>query len=92
MVLAVSVLAFVGLVVLGFAFEGQLAIVTALFPIRLALVLPPMIGRLTLAAVVGSVYAWRRRYRTRLARIHYTLVALLGVMFTWQLAAVGFLW
>jgi hypothetical protein len=39
----------------------------------------------TVAAVVGTGFAWRDGYWTRPARLHYSVVTLLALLFAWQL-------
>lgn len=89
--LAASSLAFVGLVVASFGLEGELAVVTKPLPLRAALALPPVIGALAAVTAGGTILAWHRGYWSRAARLHYTVVAVLGLLFTWQLRALGFL-
>ncbi|WP_227134761.1 serine hydrolase domain-containing protein [Halorubellus salinus] len=45
----------------------------------------------TVAAVAAAGLAWRHAYWTRLVRVHYSLVALLAVLFAWQLSLLGVL-
>ena len=90
--LCVSSLAFVALLVGGFAIGGeQLAIVTEPLPLRLALWLPPFIAAFAAATVAGAVVAWYNGYWSLAGRIHQTILAVLGVLFAWQLSALGFL-
>jgi CubicO group peptidase (beta-lactamase class C family) len=39
----------------------------------------------TVGAVVATGFAWRERYWTRSARLHYSVVTLLALLFAWQL-------
>lgn len=90
--LCVSSLAFVVLFIAGFAIGGgQLAIVTEPLPLRLALWVPPLIAAFAVATIAGTVVAWYNGYWSRAGRIHQTIVAVLGVLFVWQLSAFGFL-
>lgn len=82
---------FVALFVIVLESAGQLALITRPLPMRLALALPYLIASLTLATTAGAVLAWRYRYWSLSARIHQTLLALLGVAFSWQLAVLGFI-
>lgn len=84
-------LAFVGLVAAGFAVDGQLAVVTEPAPLRVALVLPPLVAAFAAATVVSAAVAWREGYWSRAARVHQTLLAVLGTLFVWQLAVLGFI-
>jgi CubicO group peptidase (beta-lactamase class C family) len=49
------------------------------------LVIPPICAGLTIFIVLGCLLAWRNRYWRVTGRLHYTLVALAGVGFTWFL-------
>lgn len=77
----------------GFAVAsgGELALITRPLPMQLALVLSNAVGLLTLGTVIGTVLAWRNHYWSLAARIHQTILAVLGLGFSWQLAALGFL-
>lgn len=89
--LCVVSLAFVALLVGSFVISGMLAIVTEPLPLRLAPLLTPVIAVFALGTLVGAVIAWREGYWSLAARIHQTILAILGVLFVWQLAAFGFL-
>lgn len=71
--------------------SGELSLITRPLPVRIALVLPNAIAVLTVATTVGAVLGWWNRYWSRRARLHQTILALLGLGFTWQLATLGFL-
>lgn len=70
---------------------GELTLITRPRPMQFALALPYLIVILTLGTVLGAVLAWWNRYWSLPARIHQTILALLGLGFTWQLASLGFL-
>lgn len=70
---------------------GDLTLFTRPLPMQIALVLPYLIGALTLVTTVGAVLAWRCRYWSLTARIHQTVLALLGLAFCRQLSTLGFL-
>lgn len=70
---------------------GDLMLITRPLPMQMALVLPYLIGILTLGTTAGALLAWRYRYWSRTARIHQTILALLGLAFSWQLSTLGFL-
>lgn len=53
--------------------------------LRLALALPVAAALLLVAVLIWTVLAWARRYWNFGARVHYTLVALAGVVLTWWL-------
>jgi hypothetical protein len=71
--------------------SGELSLITRPLPVRIALVLPNAIAVLTVATTVGAVLGWWNRYWSRRVRLHQTILALLGLGFTWQLATLGFL-
>lgn len=85
------VVGFVGLLIFVLEIGGDLTLITRPLPMQIALVLPYFIGGLTFLTIVGALLAWRYRYWTLLARIHQTILALLGLMFCWQLSTLGLL-
>jgi hypothetical protein len=70
---------------------GDLTLFTRPLPMQIALALPYLIGALTFGTTVGVVLAWRYRYWSLTTRIHQTVLALLGLVFSWQLSTLGFL-
>lgn len=70
---------------------GELTLITRPLPMQLALALPYLIGILTLGTAAGALLAWWNSYWSLRVRIHQTILALLGVGFSWQLATLGFL-
>ena len=70
---------------------GDLTLLTRPLPMRIALALPTVIAVLTTATTVGTVLAWWNRYWSLRARLHHTVLTLLGLVFSWQLAHLGFL-
>lgn len=70
---------------------GDLTLFTRPFPMQIALALPYLIGVLTLGTTAGALLAWRYCYWSLYARIHQTILALLGLTFSWQLSMLGFL-
>lgn len=91
--LCVSSLGFVALFVTGLAAESteDLALVLEPLPLRLALWLPPFIGMFAVSTFVGAVIAWYNNYWSLVSRLHQTILAILGVLFIWQLSVFGFL-
>lgn len=71
--------------------SGRLALVTRPLPMELVLALPYLVVLFAVGTVVGSGLAWRNRYWSLAARVHQTILALLGIGFVWQLFALGFL-
>lgn len=84
-------LAFVAGFLWGFALDEEFAFATMPLPFRVALSLPPFVAALAVASAAGSVLAWRRGYWSRRVRIHQTVLAALGLGFTWVLLKFGFL-
>lgn len=82
---------FVLLVLFIIESSGGLTLITRPLPMQVALALPYLIGILTLGTTAGALLAWWHRYWSLSARIHQTLLALLGLGFCWQLATLGFL-
>jgi CubicO group peptidase (beta-lactamase class C family) len=54
-------------------------------PLKWLLAATPACAVLAVLTVLGCLVAWRRRYWRLTGRLHYTLVALAGVGFTWFL-------
>jgi CubicO group peptidase (beta-lactamase class C family) len=52
---------------------------------KASLALTPILAFLTFVTVLGSVVAWRQGYWRIAGRLHYTLVALAAIGFTWFL-------
>jgi CubicO group peptidase (beta-lactamase class C family) len=73
-------------VALAFVLKDPSQIVFGLTPsLKWLLALTPLCGVLAVLTVLGCVIAWRYRYWRVSGRLHYTLVALAGVGFTWFL-------
>lgn len=70
---------------------GDLTLFTRPLPMQIALALPYLIAVLTLGTTVGAMLAWRYLYWSLTTRIHQTVLALLGLAFTWQLSTLGFI-
>lgn len=70
---------------------GELALITRPLPVRIILLLPYLLALFALGTAVSIPIAWRRSYWSRGVRIHQTLLAILGLGFTWQLFELGFL-
>lgn len=83
----VFVFSFVGLL----GSHGPLTIFTRPLPMRIVLALPNLIVVLTFGTTVGAILGWRNQYWSRIVRIQQTFLSLLGLVFSWQLATLGFL-
>lgn len=70
---------------------GDITLITRPVPMQIALTLPYLVGVLTLGTTLGALLAWRYRYWSLSARIHQTILAILGLLFSWQLSTLGFL-
>jgi len=71
--------------------SGDLTLFTQPLPMQIALTLPYLVGALTLGTTAGALLAWRHHYWSLTTRIHQTVLALLGLAFSWQLSTLGFL-
>ena len=69
---------------------GSLTLVTRPLAMQIALTLPYLVVLLTLVTNVGAVLSWRNGYWSLSARVHQTLLALLGLAFSWLLSTLGF--
>lgn len=84
-------LGFVLLMLVVIESGGELILITRPVPMQVALTLPYLIVLCTLGTTAGAVLAWWNRYWSWRARIHHTLLALLGLGFSWQLVRLGFI-
>lgn len=81
------------IIIFAYVFEsgGELALITNPTPMRLALVLPYFALIFTIAMIVGTGLGWWNHYWSLTVRIHQSILAILGIGFTWQLFVLGFL-
>ncbi|RKD85941.1 hypothetical protein ATJ93_4714 [Halopiger aswanensis] len=82
---------FVGLFLFVLESGGEVTLFTRPLVMEVALVLPYFIGILTLGTTAGALLAWRYQYWSLPVRIHQTVLALLGIAFSWQLVVLGFI-
>lgn len=82
---------FIGLFLFVLETAGEFTLITRPLPMQVTLALPYLIGVFTLATTAGAMLAWRYRYWSLPARIHQTILALLGLAFSWQLSILGFI-
>ncbi|SFH06098.1 hypothetical protein SAMN04488063_0047 [Halopelagius inordinatus] len=82
---------FVGLFIFVLETGGDLTLVTRPLPMQVALALPTVIAVLTAATTCGTALAWWHSYWSLRVRLHQTVLSVLGLGFSWQLATVGFL-
>lgn len=89
--LSVVSLGFVLLLLIVIESGGELTLITRPVPMQVALTLPYLIVLCTLGTTAGAVLAWWNRYWSWRARIHQSLLALLGLGFSWQLVRFDFI-
>ena len=89
--LCFSALGFVAALGFALAQGGQIALITRPLPMQVALALPWLVLAFAVATTLGVALAWWRRYWSLAARVHQTVLALLGLAFVWQLWTLGFL-
>lgn len=89
--LSIVSIGFVALFLFVLETGGDLTLITRPPSMQLALALPYLIGILTLGTTVGTLLAWRHRYWSLPARVHQTILAVLGLAFSWHLSTLGFL-
>ncbi len=70
---------------------GNVTLFTRPLLMQIAVSLPAVIMVLTAATTIGAGIAWWNRYWSIRARIHQSVLALLGLGFSWQLTKLGFL-
>lgn len=70
---------------------GRLTLLTRPPAMRAVLALPSLVAFLGPSAALGAALAWRNGYWSRRARVHQTVLALLGLGLCWQLWVLGFL-
>lgn len=89
--LCITSIGFVVTVGFAVASHGQMALVTRPPSMRIALAFPPIVLGFAICTLIGAVLGWSNRYWSLAARVHQTILALCGLGFVWQLAALGFL-
>lgn len=81
--------------VAGFLFVvstgGQLALITMPLSLQVVFALPYLIALSAVGTVAGAVSGWRQGRWSLATRVHQTVLAVLAVLFVWQLFALGFL-
>lgn len=86
-----TAIGFIGVLAVALASHGRIALLTRPSPMGVALLLPYLVSVFAGGTVVGALLAWWNRYWSLAARIHQTVLALLGLAFVWQLVALGVL-
>lgn len=87
--LCLASVGFICLFIAPIAMFGQVGLFLDSLPKRIALALPPFIVVFAVGTVIGSGLGWWKQYWSVWARIHQTIVALLGIGFVWQLSTLG---
>lgn len=70
---------------------GNLTLITRPLPMRIALFLPYLVVVFGFATAIGAILGWWHRYWSLSARIHQTILAVLGIGFVRQLYELGFI-
>jgi hypothetical protein len=89
--LCIVSLGFIVALAVPVANQGAITLITKPFLVQVALFLPYLVLLFTVGTVVGTVVAWWGRYWSLAARIHQTILALLGLALVWQFTILGFL-
>jgi hypothetical protein len=87
----VTVVVFVGTFVFAFMNLDQFALLTVPAWLQAVLALPYIIAVFGLGTVAGAVSGWRHSHWSLSVRIHHTALAVLAILFVWQLTVLGFL-
>lgn len=89
--LCVVSLALIGIFIVALGQHGLTLFVSNPPSVQIVLVLSYVVAFFAASTAVGAALAWRFRYWSRIARIHQTVLAVLGLAFVWQLIELGFL-
>lgn len=89
--LCLSSIAFVAGFVFVLSSAGQLALITVPPLLQVVFALPYLVALFAFGTVAGAVSGWWRGHWSLAGRIHQTILAVLSVLFVWQLLALGFL-
>lgn len=89
--LCVVSLALIGIFVFALGRHGLTLFVSNPPAVQIVSTLSYAVTLLEVGTMIGAIIAWRDRYWSRSARIHQTVLAVLGLAFVWQLFVLGFL-
>ena len=87
----VTVVVFVGSFVFAFMNLDQFALLIVPAWLQTVLALPYIVVVFALGTVAGAVSGWRHSRWSLAVRIHQTALAVLAILFVWQLTVLGFL-
>lgn len=89
--LCLSSIAFVAGFVFVLSSGGNLALATVPLLLRVVFALPYLVALFAFGTVAGAVSGWRQGYWSLAGRVHQTILAVIAVVFAWQLLVLGFL-
>lgn len=89
--LCLSSIAFVAGFVFVLSSGGQLALITVPPALRVVFALPYLVAVFAFGTVAGAVSGWRRGHWSVVERAHQTVLAVLALVFVWQLIVLGLL-
>lgn len=89
--LCLTSIAFVAGFVFVLSSGGQLALITKPLSLQIIFGLPYLVAVFAVGTVAGAVSGWRQRHWSLAGRIHQTILAVLAVVFLWQLVTLGLL-
>jgi hypothetical protein len=89
--LCLSSIVFVAGFALVLSSGGNLALATVPLSFQVVLALPYLVALFAFGTVAGAVSGWRRGYWSLAGRLHQTILAVIAVLFVWQLLVLGFL-
>jgi sulfite exporter TauE/SafE len=70
---------------------GNPALATVPPLLRVVFALPYLVALFAFGTVAGAVSGWRQGYWSLAGRVHQTILAVIAVVFAWQLLVLGFL-
>jgi hypothetical protein len=89
--LCLSSIVFVAGFALVLSSGGNLALATVPLSFQVVLALPYLVALFAFGTVAGAVSGWRRGHWSFAGRLHQTILAVIAVLFVWQLLVLGFL-
>lgn len=69
---------------------GVIGLLTEPLSLRIVLALPYLVTLLAAGTLLSALSGWWHGYWSLYARIHQTVLAILGLLITWQLVVLGF--
>lgn len=89
--LCLTSIAFVAGFVFVLSSGGQLALITMPLSLQVIFALPYLVAVFAAGTVAGAISGWRQRHWSLAGRIHQTILAVLAMVFLWQLVTLGLL-